>query len=234
MIPIVAGIIIAVFIIVFVYALIKGTKDFDRLRAETLDEFAAINGFASGDAHPFNLREKIRNFSIIGVAENTIAHAAWKDVDGVKFYVFDQVRVTKGGSSTRGGLLTICLAEAGADLGPDTVVFTAQSRMEANLSRSMAGGRLGLSSVTFGDKDFDNGFVVFSQAPNATRRVFNDRFKIFLKTETKKISMPVTIQIRGNRIAVHNTGDRPKTMKKAEEIYSLYVLAKGVLNALCA
>jgi len=40
MIPIAAGIAVVVFMALFVYALVKGTKDFDRLRAQILDQFA--------------------------------------------------------------------------------------------------------------------------------------------------------------------------------------------------
>jgi len=233
MIPIAAGIGIAIFIILFVFAVIKGTKDFDAMRTALLDDFAGKYGFESGDARQFNLREKIRDFSAIGVAENSIAHGAWKDDDHGRYFVFDQVRVTKGGSATRGGLFTICLAETNAPLGPDTIILTARNRVEAGLSRSMAGGRLGLTPVSFGDKDFDNRFVVFTAAPDLTMRLFDNGFRDFLKSQTGKISMPLEIEIKGKKVAAHNTVDQPRSMKKTEEIHSLYVLAKGVLNALC-
>ena len=233
MIPIAAGIAVFVFMALFVYALVKGTKDFDRLREQILDQFAIENGFEFGDASRFDLREKIRNFAIIGVAENKIVHAAWKEQEGVRFYVFDQVRVTRGGSSTRGGLLTICLVEARSQ-GLDTVIFSTANRMEAKLSRKMTGKRLGLAPVTTGDPDFDNRFVLFSQSPSMVLRMLDCGLKNLLVTEANKISLPLMIQIRENGIVVHNTGDRPKTIKNVDEIRTLVNLAKWVLDTLSA
>jgi len=233
MIPYVAMVIVVVFIGLFIYALVTGSKKHEETRRNFFREFAEKRSMRFSETDSFNLKEKIRDLGAIGYARNEIKNIAFAKEGNDEVYLFDQVKVTTTGGS-RGGYFTVCLIVAWNSFGVECVVHEVEGKLAARLSRSMGGARSGMESVEFGDPEFDNRCVVFSGRPETVRRTMGQNVRQYLLRYVKRLPMPVVIQIRENRLAVHNSGLSPKTIGTYDQLQTLFDLAKGLRDLLKA
>ena len=183
------------------------------------------------EADTFSLKEKIRDLGAIGYARNEIGNIAFAGEENDEVYLFDQVKATTTGGS-RGGYFTVCLLVVQNSFGIECVIHEVEGKLAARLSRSMGGARSGMESVEFGDPEFDNRYVVFSGKPEMVRMTMGQNVRQYLLRYVKRLPAPVVIQIRKNRLAVHNSGQSPKTIGTFDQLQTLLDLAKGLNHLL--
>jgi len=224
---IIVGGIIVLFIIGFVYALFRGSADFERDRAKVLQEFSQQHGFIFDDTDRFGLRDKIREFGGIGFANNTVVQAAHRTEGETTFYIFDQMKVTMSGAS-QGGFYTICLVERQRPFGPDMTINEMDNRLAAKMSRSLGGARTGLVTIETHDQAFDDRFVVFTDHPGQTGSYLTPAVHRMLLDQAARLKANLVIQVRGNRLAVHNAGQGVRTIDTVEELAVLHHIARSL------
>ncbi len=227
---IIVGVVILLFIAGFIYAIIRGSADFERQRGAILEEFSLRHGFTFEDDDRFGLRDKIRDFGAIGFANNQVVQAAHRTDGETTFYLFDQMKVTMSGAS-QGGFYSICLAERQRPFGPDMIINEVDNRLAAKMSRSMGGARSGLAAVESHDQAFDNRFVVFAAHPGQAATYLTPTVRRLLLDQAARVKANLVIQVRGNRLAVHNAGQSVRTIDTVEGLTVLYQIARGLTEA---
>lgn len=231
MVPYVALIVMLVFVGFFVYALVTGSKKHEETRRNFFRDFAEKRGMRFSETDTFNLKERIRDLGAIGFARNEINNIAFAKEGYDEVYLFDQVKVTTTGGS-RGGYFTVCLIVARSSFGAECVLHEVEGKLAARLSRSLGGARSGMEAMEFGEPEFDNRYVVFSSNTEAVRRALGQSVRQHLLRYAKRLPMPVVIQIRDNRLAVHNSGQSSKTINTFDQLQTLLDLAKGLRDLL--
>lgn len=231
MIPYIALIFIILFIGLFVYAIVRGGKKHEAERRNFFKAFAERKGFQFRETDQYRLKEKVADLGAIGFAKNEIKNIVFSRERRAEIFLFDQVKVVTTGGS-RGGYFTVCLLVAEGSFGIHCVVNEAESKLAASLSRRMAGARSGMSPVEFEDDDFDSRYIVFSERPDVAKQMFGPEIRGHLIGYAKKLPMPIVVQIKDNRLAVHNTGLSSKTVGKPNELETMFELAKGLKGLL--
>ena len=231
MVPYVALVIVVVFIGLFIYALVTGSKKQEETRRNFFREFAEKRSMRFSETDSFNLKEKIHDLGAIGYARNEIKNIAFAKEGNDEVYLFDQVKVTTTGGS-RGGYFTVCLIVARNSFGVECVLHEVEGKLAARLSRSMGGARSGMEAVELGDPEFDNRYVVFSNNAEAVRKPLGHSVRQHLLRHVKQLPMPLVIQIKDNRLAVHNSGQSPRTIGTFDQLQTLLDVAKGLKDML--
>ncbi len=231
MVPMIALAAILIFIALFVYALITGNRRKEALRRKFFEAFAQKGGMEFREIDPFNLKERLREFGAIGYARNEIRNVVWQRIGKDEIFLFDQAKVTTTGGS-RGGYFTICLIESPTTFNLRCTIHEVDGKIAAKMSRSLSRAGDGMVPVEFGDPEFDHRYVVFSDQPETLRRLLGNEGRRYLLQYARRLPMPVVIQIRGDRIAVHNSGQSPKTVETFDQLQTLFDLAKGLRDLL--
>ncbi len=222
---IVVGIGILVFMGVFIYALFRGSADFNKGRAALFQALADQLGFTFEDTDRFDLRNKIREFGAIGFANNKVVQVAHRREGETIFYLFDQMKVSMSGAA-QGGFYTICLAERARPFGPEMIINEVDNRMAAKMSRSVGAARAGLAAVETRDTAFDNRFVVFAAHPGQAATYLSPQVRRMLLAEAAKVKANLVVQVKGDRLAVHNAGQGVRTIGTVEGLTALYNIAR--------
>ncbi|MEW6428279.1 MAG: hypothetical protein AB1568_09625 [Thermodesulfobacteriota bacterium] len=228
MIPLIAGIVIALFIAAFIYAVMKDGGH-DKARADLLRQFSEKNGFTFEEDTVVDLREKIRDLGGIGFANNRIRTAARRQDGDTTFYLFDQMRVTTGG--VKGGHYTVCLAERSTPFGVEMIINEVNNRVEAKVSRSMGSARAGLAAAELHDPAFDNQFVVFSGHAGQAAVYLPPEIRRLIAGHAARVKALLVVQVQGGQLAVHNSGLSPRTVAGVDELTALASLARELAGA---
>lgn len=231
MVPLIAGIVIAGVIALFIYFLVVGSKKHEAERRDVFQAFARKHGFAFSEEDIYGLKGKIKGLGAIGFAENKLLNIAFSKEDNTRFYLFDQVKVvTRGGS--KGGFFTICLVEGDQDFGAYIILNEAENKLAAKLARKLGGARAGMTLVELGDPVFDNTYVVFTDNSAAAKKLLESAVRSYLLQYSRKLPMPVVVQIKDNMVAAHNTGLSSRTIRETEHLQVLCELTKGLNDML--
>lgn len=219
----IAGLGLLAFIGCFIYALVRASADHEQQRAVLLETFCNRHGFTftSRVDGRHDLRAKIRSFGGIGVARNPVVRAALRTDPSGRFYLFDQMKISSTSSS---GFYTICLAEQDRPFAvPDLVITEVENRLAAGISRAVHGSR-GFAPVLTGESSFDNRFVVFAADPDRAVNALCSEVRHLLLAQAAVIRARIVLQVQGNRLVVHNSGQGQRTLDSVEELAALFHL----------
>jgi hypothetical protein len=142
-------------------------------------------------------------------------------------YLFDQMKITgKSGASQR-SVFTVCLIVSKRKYGADCIINEAVSALNASITRDMGSIVPGTGIIELGDKVFDDRFIVNGQHPESIKELFDEDMKKFLFDAANRFSVQLSLQIRGNMLAVHNSASSKRNVDKVTDLEVLVDTAKG-------
>ncbi|WP_456385267.1 hypothetical protein [Desulfolithobacter sp.] len=225
LIVLIAGLGLFAFIACFIYALTRASANHEQQRTVLLETFSNHHGFIFDPRvdKSHDLRAKIRSFGAIGMARNPVVQAALRTDPSGRFYLFDQMKIS---STSRGGFYTICLAEQNRPFTVSHLMITeVENRLAAKISRAVAGSG-GLAPMLTGESSFDNRFVVFAADPDQTVNALCPEVRRLLRAQTAVIRARIVVQVQGNQLVVHNSGQGQRTVDSVEELAALFHLTR--------
>jgi hypothetical protein len=227
MIPLSVGVVVALLVALTVYGIRKGAQEFEKERNELFREFADKHGLQYSNVDTFNLQNKIASMAGFGIAKNPLKNIVFIPTDQGDMYLFNQMKITgKSGSSQR-SVFTVCLIVSKRKYGVDYIINEAVSALNASITRDMGSIVPGTGIIELGDKVFDDRFIVNGQYPESIKELLDEDMKKFLFDAANRFSVQLSLQIKGNMLAVYNSASSKRNVYKVTDLEALVDIAKG-------
>ena len=227
MIPLIVGVVVVLLIVLTVYAIRKGTQEFEEERNKLFGQFADKHGFQYSNVDTFNLQKKISSMAGFGIAEIPLKNIVFIPTDREDIYLFDQMKITGRSASSQRGVFTVCLIVSKKKYGADFTINEAVSALNASITRDMGSIVPGTGIIELEDKVFDDRFIVNGQHPDSIKELLDEDIKKFLFDAANRFSLQLSLQIKGNMLAVHNSASSKRNVEKVTDLEVLVDIAKG-------
>ncbi len=227
MIPLIVGVVVVLLIVLTVYAIRKGTQEFEEERNKLFGQFADKHGFQYSNVDTFNLQKKISSMAGFGIAEIPLKNIVFIPTDREDIYLFDQMKITGRSASSQRGVFTVCLIVSKKKYGADFTINEAVSALNASITRDMGSIVPGTGIIELEDKVFDDRFIVNGQHPDSIKELLDEDIKKFLFDAANRFSLQLSMQINGNMLAVHNSASSKRNVEKVTDLEVLVDIAKG-------
>ncbi len=228
MIPLIVGVVVVLLIVLTVYAIRKGTQEFEEERNKLFGQFADKHGFQYSNVDTFNLQKKISSMAGFGIAEIPLKNIVFIPTDREDIYLFDQMKITGRNASSQRGVFTVCLIVSKKKYGADFTINEAVSALNASITRDMGSIVPGTGIIELEDKVFDDRFIVNGQHPDSIKELLDEDIKKFLFDAANRFSLQLSMQINGNMLAVHNSASSKRNVEKVSDLEVLVDIAKGI------
>ncbi len=227
MIPLSVGVVLTLLVVLTVYGIRKGTQEFEKERSELFRLFADKHGFQYSNVDTFNLQKKIASMVGFGIAPIPLKNIVFMPTDQGDIYLFDQMKITGKSASSQRSAFTVCLIESKRKYGVDFIINEAVSALNASITRDMGSIVPGTGIIELGDKVFDDRFILCGQHPESIKELLDEDMKKFLFDSANRFSLQLSLQIRGNMLAVHNSASSKRNVKSVTDLEALVDIAKG-------
>lgn len=227
MIPFSVGVLVVLLIVLTVYAIRKGAQEFEKERNELFRQFADKHGFQYSNVDTCNLQKKIASMAGFGIAEIPLKNIVCIPTDQKEIYLFDQMKITGRNTSSQRGVFTVCLIVARRKYGADFTINEAVNALNASITRDMGSIVPGSGIIELEDKVFDDRFIVYGQHPDNIKELFDEETKKFVCDSANRLSVQLSLQIKGNMLAVYNAPSSKRNVEKVTDLEVLVDVAKG-------
>lgn len=217
------------FLVLVVYLSRKRVKDLKEERKGLFEQYAENQGARFIEDDVFGLQDKIGSIAGISVAGNQLQNIVSQPEGELHIYLFDQLKIPRKSTGSQWGFFTICFVELKNSLGLDVVINEAENKRAANITRDMGGLISGMEFLTFDDNMFDDRFVVTTKQYDNAKKLLDNDMRNFLMDNAKKVPVPLSIQIKGNLIAVYSSALSAKSIETEKGLGVLADIVKGFL-----
>lgn len=227
MIPLSVGVVVALLVVLTVYGIRKGAQEFEKERNELFEQFADKHGFQYSNVDTFNLQNKIASMVGFGIAKNPLKNIVFIPTDQGDIYLFDQMRITGKSASSQRSVFTVCLIVSKRKYGVEFTINEAVNALNASITRDMGSIVPGTGIIELGDKVFDDRFILNGQHPDSIKELLDEDMRKFLFDSANRFSVQLSMQIRGDMLAVHNSASSKRNVKTVTDLEALVDIAKG-------
>ena len=227
MIPLIVGVVAAFLVVLTVYGIRKGAQEFEKERNELFRQFADKHDVQYANVDTFNLQNKIACMAGFGIAKNPLKNIVFIPTNQGDIYLFDQMKITGKSSSSQRDVFTVCLIVSKRKYGADFTINEAVNALNASITRDMGSIVPGTGIIELEDKDFDDRFIVNGQHPESIKELLDEDMKKFLFDSANRFSVQLSMQIKGNMLAVHNSASSKRNVEKVTDLEALLDIAKG-------
>lgn len=227
MIPLIIVMVAALLIALTVFAIRKGTLEFEKERNELFGQYADKHGFHFSKVDTFNLQEKIASMAGFGIAKIPLKNIVFIPSGQGDIYLFDQVKIIGRGASSQRDMITVCLIESKSKFGADLTINESVNAVNAHMTRDLGSIVPGTGFIELEDKDFNDRFIVNTQQPDDVKDLLNEDVRRFLLNGANRFSVQLALQIKGNMLAVHNAASSKRNVEKENDLDVLVDIAKG-------
>lgn len=219
---------IVLFLTLVVYLIRKKVRDLKEARKKLFEQYAQNKKVQLAEDDVFGLQEKIGTMVGLGVAGNPLKNIACLPGDRGDILLFDQLKIPRSNAGSEWGVFTICFIEAARPFGADIILNEAVNETAANVTRDMGELIPGMAILTFDDQLFDGRFVVTSEQEENAKNLLNKEVREFLITSAKKVPVPLSIQIKGNYLAVYSSASSTTSLETEAGLDVLVDIANGL------
>lgn len=227
MMPLFLGVGTVLLIVLTIYAIRKGSQEFEKARNALFSQYAEKNGFQFSEVDTFDVQKKIGSMAGFGIAKIPLKNIVYIPTDQGDIYLFDQLKIAGRNASSQRSMFTVCLIETKSTFGTDFTINEAVNATNANITRDMGSIVPGTGFIELGDKAFDDRFIVNGQQPENVKVVLNGDVRKFIFEGANQLSVQLGLQIKGNMLAVHNAASSNRNIEKENDLEVLVNFVKG-------
>ncbi len=227
MVPLIIGVGVVLLVVLTVYAIRKGTQEFEKERNDLFRRYAAKHNFQFSEVDTFHLQEKIGSMAGFGIADFPLKNIIYIPAAQGDIYLFDQMKISGRNAASQRAVFTVCLLESKSKFGADLTINEAVNTLNANMTRDMGSIVPGTGFIELEDKAFNDRFIVNGRQPDSVKDLLGEDLKKFLFNAANRFSVQLALQINGNMLTVHNAASSKRNVEKDSDLEVLVDIAKS-------